>query len=474
MMLGYYMVASGAVGLYLESSKDREMILGREYGKLRGQPLPPDLDVLQLGTNIFNVLTGNGFGEFAILSTTQKLRSCAAVTNTDDTILLIMHGETYDVCLRKFHFKQRTLSTATKLLQGLPLFSYMSYSKISQVAYTMKSLNFSSHSIIITVKAPLKSVFLIAKGQVKVFPPKSKPESKHPLLCAIEKRLPALAVCMLGKGQIIGTNEVHKGSNCFEMTYVADASGCELFEMPLQVYVDHLNAPVLRVSKDFQAFEEVANIREVQHAERIDRATHAMKVMMSGTAGQAMKKKQELLALLPNIVEEPGFTCNDFVATGAGPPPPTMATIRSQALKAKSSSSSGSHHHKDNTMSLEKSARSRMQESGPGVDDFDGVGPGGVKSARSAVAVPPESPRRSMSSTDSPRASKTNTGRVRLKEGESSSGGSHRFGAALVTAGGAGGASVEGGTTLGWKPNGSSQKNKMAGAIRSFIEKQVS
>ena len=277
-LAGYYMVASGVVSLYVESSKDREMVLGREYGKLRGQPLPPDFDLEQLGRNVFNLPQGGGFGEFAILSTTQKLRSAAAVTTTDDSLLFIMHGETYDACLRKFHFRQRALSSATKLLQGLPLFNYMSFSKISQVAYTMKSLTYTNHSTITAAGQPIKSVFLIAAGQVKVFAVKENSRSKNPVVRNVEKRIPALAVCLLGPGQIIGSNELKKSEDKFEMTYVANSSLCELFEMPLTIYMDHLTAPALKTSRDYLEAEEIAAIMEANHKDRISRTSRSVRV----------------------------------------------------------------------------------------------------------------------------------------------------------------------------------------------------
>jgi len=52
----YYMIASGRVGLYLEPSKDREMVIAREFGHLRGQPFTgTDEDLQRLGNNIFNL-----------------------------------------------------------------------------------------------------------------------------------------------------------------------------------------------------------------------------------------------------------------------------------------------------------------------------------------------------------------------------------------------------------------------------------
>jgi CRP-like cAMP-binding protein len=159
------MIATGRVALYLESSKDREMVIGREFGHYRGQKFKEPLEKLNgLGKNIFTLPTGAGFGEFAILSTTQKLRSCAAVSIDDKCFLFIMHGETYDKVLRQHHYRQRTLSIACKLLQELPLFQKFTFSKISQVAYTMRSQLYSVKTKIVSAGDPVKCIYVVGSG----------------------------------------------------------------------------------------------------------------------------------------------------------------------------------------------------------------------------------------------------------------------------------------------------------------------
>lgn len=52
----YYLIASGRVGLYLEQSKDREMVVAREFGHLRNHPFTDsDEELNKLGTNIMNL-----------------------------------------------------------------------------------------------------------------------------------------------------------------------------------------------------------------------------------------------------------------------------------------------------------------------------------------------------------------------------------------------------------------------------------
>ena len=93
------------------------MVIGREFGSLRGCKYENSTETLDglgsfpnhslayslthllthsLGKLIVTLPTGAGFGEYAILSTSQKLRSCAAVSSEDDSLLLIMHADLYD------------------------------------------------------------------------------------------------------------------------------------------------------------------------------------------------------------------------------------------------------------------------------------------------------------------------------------------------------------------------------------------
>jgi hypothetical protein len=61
----YYMIAGGRVGLYLEASKDREMVIAREFGQLRLQPFDgADEDLQRLGQNIVNLPVSRSVSRF--------------------------------------------------------------------------------------------------------------------------------------------------------------------------------------------------------------------------------------------------------------------------------------------------------------------------------------------------------------------------------------------------------------------------
>lgn len=75
----------------------------------------------------------------------------------------------------------------------------------------MTSQTYSAENTLAKYGEPIKNVMLIVKGEVKVFAAPVQPLqlSKDPNLGKLLlKRLPKLAVSLLGRGQIIGEMEV--------------------------------------------------------------------------------------------------------------------------------------------------------------------------------------------------------------------------------------------------------------------------
>ena len=90
----FYMIAHGAVDLYLETSKDKEMSNARQYGDLRGKTISDD-QCTDLGKKIVTLGAGRGFGEMAILSSTHQFRGATAVAAQENSLLLVVHADTY-------------------------------------------------------------------------------------------------------------------------------------------------------------------------------------------------------------------------------------------------------------------------------------------------------------------------------------------------------------------------------------------
>ena len=69
----FYIIASGNIELYLESSKDKEMSNCRNFGVFRGGSISME-QCENLGRHIVTLKAGQGFGEYAILSKTHKFQ----------------------------------------------------------------------------------------------------------------------------------------------------------------------------------------------------------------------------------------------------------------------------------------------------------------------------------------------------------------------------------------------------------------
>mmetsp|Transcript_15227 Transcript_15227/g.20871 ORF Transcript_15227/g.20871 Transcript_15227/m.20871 type:complete len:511 (-) Transcript_15227:1550-3082(-) len=302
----YYMIAQGSVGLFLEPSKDREMSIAREFGHLRAKPFTGrDEELKSLGNNIANLQRGAGFGEIAILATTNKIRMCAAVSLDDTSLMMIMHADTYNAVLRQHHYRQKQLSVATNLLSELPLFKTFAYSKIATIAYTMTNQTFSAQSRIVQFNDVIQQVMLIVKGQVKTYAtPVSLSElSRDPEIGRLlKKRIPQLAISFLGRGQIIGEAEVYSGLDRFQHTYEAATSQTEVLQIPIDVFRENIAVGVV----EEEALESVHRIhreKEQRQKTRLGRARDLIKSMVGSEDVGELKSKQQLLNLLPVILD---------------------------------------------------------------------------------------------------------------------------------------------------------------------------
>jgi hypothetical protein len=90
----FYMIAQGSIDLFLETSKDKEMVNCRKFGDLRGKTVQEE-DCTELGKKITTLTEGKGFGEYAILSKTHKFRGATAVTTDQRSLLLVVLEDTY-------------------------------------------------------------------------------------------------------------------------------------------------------------------------------------------------------------------------------------------------------------------------------------------------------------------------------------------------------------------------------------------
>lgn len=305
----YYMIAKGSVALYLEPSKDKEMNIAREFGHLRGQPFSgTEEDYAKFGNLIFVCPKGAGFGEYAILNATQKIRSCAAIANDENSVLMILHADTYDFVLRKFHTRQRQLNLARSLLTELPLFSHYGFSKISAVAYTLKCQIFTNKSYIVKAGMPVNCVYLIISGEVKVISRQAsvgaktdEDERRFGSSADLERKIPPMAYAQIGRGFFIGDMAVQNKSPTFLMDYMVTSAQCEVFEMPLSVYLESVQSTSSKEAYTFEKLEAASKERDRNHQARIGRACNAVRSMMK-TAMDEVSAKYVLMDVLPALM----------------------------------------------------------------------------------------------------------------------------------------------------------------------------
>lgn len=213
-----------------------------------------------------------------------------------------MHAETYNTVLRQHHYRQKQLSSATALLQELPLFRHHNYSKVASVAYTMRSQTYSNQSLIIAYGSIINNVMLIASGQVKVYAaPTIEAQGNAKLL---QKRIPKLAIALLGRGQIIGEMEVQKGLTTFQLTYESGAAGTEVLEMPVTVFKESITTGGLTQSMMYKNIEDMNITKEQRRVGRMSRAYEAMKSMMNNES-KAIQSKDQLVRTLPVLLDPP-------------------------------------------------------------------------------------------------------------------------------------------------------------------------
>lgn len=151
---------------------------------------------------------------------------------------------------RKHHFRQAQMSSAMSLLKDIPAFNWYSYSKMSQIAYNLKSQTYHGRMTIIRAGQPVTNILLVHTGRIKVVDTShnlmlSQKSENHATTSSSTLASPRslltkhvsspLYVRELGRGQLIGETEVLKGLDTFEMSYQA-CGACEVFELPREYF----------------------------------------------------------------------------------------------------------------------------------------------------------------------------------------------------------------------------------------------
>jgi CRP-like cAMP-binding protein len=166
------------------------------------------------------------------------------------------------------------MSSAMSLLKDIPAFNWYSYSKMSQIAYNLKSQSYHGRLTIVKAGQPVTNVLLVHTGLIKVVDTSHHLSLKgeaaeeeatttalgSPRSLLTKHVTSPLYVRELGRGQLIGETEVLKGLECFEMTYEA-CGACEVFELSREHFEVRLSALSL--------VPHLIRFQEVMHASRL-------------------------------------------------------------------------------------------------------------------------------------------------------------------------------------------------------------
>ena len=128
--------------------------------------------------------------------------------------------------------------------------------------------------------------------------PNSKKDKTDVLYSMLEKRLPQLAVAYLGRGQIIGENELHKNIPHYENTFVVASAECEILEIPMDIYKKHVIPADRRNKKEYKDITEQCSMRKETQTSRSHRAHEAIETMLTQRTKDNHRKEQ-LNVILP-------------------------------------------------------------------------------------------------------------------------------------------------------------------------------
>lgn len=210
------------------------------------------------------------------------------------------------------------------MLAKLPLFKHHIHSKIAAIAYTLTSQTYSSGKIIVRYNDPINYVLLIASGEVKVYAPTEKELENensgknnnngptigtkfstapaHDVSNVLSKRIPRLAVSLLGKGYLIGETEFYQNKKTFQMTYETNSINTEILFMPINVFKESILVGDFRNSFAFKTIEMISDEREDRIKKNIVKSREIMHKKMKGETDK-INDRENLIKILPSIID---------------------------------------------------------------------------------------------------------------------------------------------------------------------------
>lgn len=241
---------------------------------------------------IATLTPGSGFGELSILSAVHKFRTASAICTTNDSLLFVLYENTYNAVLRRHHFRQQEMSKAIEFLKGIPLCNTYNYSQLAGLAYSMKTCGFEKRTVIVEAGNKISCAYIVRSGDVWVSTEAEKSSSsKKP------SRMPALALCILAIGKVIGEQDILDGKITYSSSYRAN-SDCSLYEIPLEMYRNALKTP----SVEYPATAQITKELKQTSNSRAERAKTSIASLLLNLTNDLVLKG-DLIKVLPSVIE---------------------------------------------------------------------------------------------------------------------------------------------------------------------------
>jgi len=224
-------------------------------------------------------------------------------------MLLLVHADTYNAVLRHHHYREKQLNVSIALLQDISFFQKMNYSTLTALAYTLKGHTYSKNTIVVHKGDALNDLHIIMSGDVKVITQSTNKNASGDSEEYLQnrRRIPQIAIAVLGRGKIIGEAETFKGLNHFEYTYEVVSSNTEILAMPTTVFREAMTNSLFKHSTLYKTLESSHKEQGQILNKRASRAVDVIKSLMIENKTE-LRCRNELELALPTLVNPPIVT----------------------------------------------------------------------------------------------------------------------------------------------------------------------
>ena len=173
----YHVVLSGQVGIYANSKRAAAAKLAEEakaeaqrHSDVHDHPntyldWSPDVPSRNrlLGRWICNYDVGGAFGELALVSWDRE-RKATAISNEDNTLVLLVDRWSYNKCLWHLHQATHNLDDRIAWLKTTDHFGVWNHHRLAHFAYALKEKSFNRGDIIVHEGNPAQQLILLKSG----------------------------------------------------------------------------------------------------------------------------------------------------------------------------------------------------------------------------------------------------------------------------------------------------------------------